>query len=58
MSIAKSDLPDAAQHQLASVVATNLKPHDAHAPSTFLLRVDAADAGLSYTVLPISGCAP
>ena len=58
MSVAKSDLPDAAQHQLASVVATNLKPHDAHAPSTFLLRIDSANEGLSYTVLPVSGCSP
>jgi hypothetical protein len=35
------------QHVLSSVIATNLKPHDAHAPSTFLLRIDSSDAGLS-----------
>jgi hypothetical protein len=44
------------QHVLSSVIATNLKPHDAHAPSTFLLRIDSSDAGLRYSVLPISGC--
>jgi hypothetical protein len=57
MSVARSDLPDASQRELSSVIATNLKPHDAHAPSTFLLRIDSSDAGLRYAVLPISGCA-
>jgi hypothetical protein len=57
MSVAQSDLPQASQHELSSVIATNLKPHDAHAPSTFLLRIDSGDTGLRYAVLPISGCA-
>lgn len=56
MSVAQSDLPEASQHELSSVIATNLKPHDAHAPSTFLLRIDSSDTGLRYAVLPISGC--
>ena len=56
MSVAQSDLPAASQRELSSVIATNLKPHDAHAPSTFLLRIDSGDAGLRYAVLPMSGC--
>jgi len=56
MSVAQSDLPDASQRELSSVIATNLKPHDTHAPSTFLLRIDSSDSGLRYAVLPMSGC--
>ena len=56
MTVAQSDLPEASQHELSSVIATNLKPHDAHAQSTFLLRIDSSGAGLRYSVLPISGC--
>jgi hypothetical protein len=56
MSVSQSDLPEASQHELSSVVATNLKPQDARAPSTFLLRIDSGDTGLRYAVLPISGC--
>jgi hypothetical protein len=56
MSVAQSDLPEASQHELSAVIATNLKPHDAHEASTFLLRIDSGDTGLRYAVLPISGC--
>jgi len=56
MTVAQSDLPEASQRELTSVIATNLKPHDAHAPSTFLLRIDSSDTGLHYSVLPMSGC--
>lgn len=56
ISVAQSDLPDPAQKQLATLVASNLKPHDKHAPSRFMLRVDAGDAGLRYAVQP--ACAP
>jgi hypothetical protein len=56
MSVAQSDLPQASQHELSSVVATNLKPHDAHDVSTFLLRIDSGDTGLRFAVLPIAGC--
>jgi hypothetical protein len=56
MSVAQSDLPEASQHELSSVIATNLKPHDVHASSTFLLRIDSSDTGLRYVVLPMSGC--
>jgi hypothetical protein len=56
MSVPESDLPDSAQRQLATLVASNLKPHDKHAPSSYTLRVDAADAGLHYTVG--GACAP
>ncbi|HMA02610.1 MAG TPA: hypothetical protein VKP02_09585, partial [Gemmatimonadaceae bacterium] len=55
MSVAQSDLPEAAQHELSAVIATNLKAHDAHAPPAFLLRIDSGDTGLRYAVLPISG---
>ena len=57
MAVAQSDLPEASQRELASVVATNLKPHDSHTPASFLLRIDAAAPGLRYTVLPASVCA-
>jgi hypothetical protein len=57
MTVAKSDLPEASQRELSSVIATNLKPHDAHAPSTFMLRIDSSDTGLRYAVLPMPGCA-
>jgi hypothetical protein len=57
MSMAQSDLPESAQQELAAVVGTNLKPHDKHAPATFLLRIDSAGAGLRYTILPAPTCA-
>ena len=57
MSVAQSDLPEASQRELAAVVGTNLKPHDAKAPASILLRIDSAAAGLRYTVLPASACA-
>ena len=50
ISVPQSDLPDPAQRQLATLIASNLKPHDKHTPSSFTLRVDAADSGLHYTV--------
>ncbi|HEV7703950.1 MAG TPA: hypothetical protein VGO46_06635 [Gemmatimonadaceae bacterium] len=50
ISVPQSDLPDPAQRQLATLVASNLKPHDKHTPSSYTLRVDAADTGLRYTV--------
>jgi hypothetical protein len=56
ISVPQSDLPDASQRQLATLVASNLKPHDKHAPSSYTLRVDAADTGLHYTVG--GACAP
>jgi hypothetical protein len=56
ISVAQSDLPDAAQRQLATLVASNLEPHDKHAPSKFMLRVDAQDAGLHYATQP--ACSP
>jgi hypothetical protein len=56
MSIEQSDLPQASQHELSSVIATNLKSHDVHDPSTFLLRIDSSDSGLRYAVLPLSAC--
>lgn len=52
ISVVQSDLPDAAQKQLATLVASNLKAHDKHTPSSFMLRVDAADASLQYAVQP------
>lgn len=56
ISVSQSDLPDATQRQLTTFVASNLKPHDAHAPSSFRLRVEVQDAGLRYTVQP--ACTP
>jgi hypothetical protein len=50
ISVPQSDLPDPAQKQLATLVASNLKPHDKHTPSSYTLRVDASDTGLRYAV--------
>lgn len=50
ISVSQSDLPDSTQRQLTTLVASNLKQHDSKAPSTFLLRVDAKDTGLRYSV--------
>ncbi len=57
LSVAQSDLPEASQRELAAVVGTNLKPHDAKAPVSILLRIDSVVTGLRYTVLPASACA-
>jgi hypothetical protein len=56
ISVPESDLPDPAQKQLATLIASNLKPHDKQTPSSYRLRVDAADTGLHYAVQP--ACAP
>jgi hypothetical protein len=56
INVAQSDLPDAAQKQLATLVASNLKPHDSKSPAAFMLRIDSQDAGLHYTVQ--GACAP
>jgi hypothetical protein len=50
LDVSQSDLPDAAQKQIATLVASNLKPHDAKSPKAFMLRVDSQDAGLHYAV--------
>jgi hypothetical protein len=50
ISVSQSDLPDPMQKQLATLVASNLKPHDAKSPSSFVLRIDTQDEGLHYTV--------
>ena len=56
INVAQSDLPEPTQKQLATLVASNLKPHDAKSPAAFMLRVDTQDAGLHYTVQ--GACAP
>lgn len=50
INVAQSDLPDPTQKQLATLVASNLKPHDTKSPSSFVLRVDTQDQGLHYSV--------
>ncbi|HEV7703949.1 MAG TPA: hypothetical protein VGO46_06630 [Gemmatimonadaceae bacterium] len=50
ISVSQSDLPDPVQKQLATLVASNLKPHDTKAPAAFTLRVDSQEQGLHYTV--------
>jgi hypothetical protein len=56
ITVAQSDLPDPAQRQLATLVASNLKPHDARTAASYMLRIDAGDAGLRYATQP--ACAP
>jgi hypothetical protein len=50
LTVAQSDLPDPVQKQLVTLVASNLKPHDAKSPAAYMLRVDTQDQGLHYTV--------
>jgi hypothetical protein len=56
IAVTQSDLPDPTQKQLATLVASNLKPRDTKSPSAFVLRVDTQDEGLRYTVQ--GTCAP
>ena len=56
INVSQSDLPDQAQKQIATLVASNLKPHDAKSPAAFMLRVDTQEQGLHYTVQ--GACAP
>lgn len=56
LSVAQSDLPEPVQKQLVTLVASNLKPHDAKSPASYMLRVDTQDQGLHYTVQ--GSCAP
>jgi hypothetical protein len=58
ISVSQSDFPDATQRQLTTLVASNLKQHDAKAPSTFQLRVESQSSGMRYAVLTIGSCAP
>jgi hypothetical protein len=52
IAVPQSDMPDPVQRQLATLVASNLKPHDKKSPSTFILQVDSKDDGLHYEVQP------
>ena len=52
IAVPQSDMPDPVQRQLATLVASNLKPHDGKSPATFMLRVDSKDDGLHYEVEP------
>jgi hypothetical protein len=54
VTVAESTLPDAAQRQLATLVTSNLKPHDAKASPTLRLRVETG-ASFTYRVLA-EGC--
>jgi hypothetical protein len=56
INVAQSELPEPTQKTLATLIASNLKPHDAKSPSSFTLRVDTQDQGLHYTVQ--GACAP
>ena len=56
MAVSQSDLPAASQRELAAVVGTNLKPHDAKQPASVFLRIDSAATGLRYTVVPPTTC--
>lgn len=58
ISVAQSDFPDATQRQLTTLVASNLKEHDARTPSAFLLRIESTAPGLNYLVLPLGACGP
>lgn len=56
IAVSQSDLPDASQRQLTTLVASNIKQKAAKAPSTLELRVDIVADGLRYAVQP--ACIP
>jgi hypothetical protein len=56
ITVAQSDLPDATQRQLATLVASNVRPHDAKTSAQYLLRIETQEQGLHYTVQP--ACIP
>jgi hypothetical protein len=56
ISVAQSDLPDPAQRQIATLIASNLKAHETRTSASYMLRVDAGEAGLRFAVQP--ACAP
>jgi hypothetical protein len=56
VAVSQSDLPDATQKQLTTLVASNLKQKAAKAPSTLELRVDVAADGVHYALQP--ACIP
>jgi len=58
ISVSQSDFPDATQRQLTTLVASNLKQHDAKAPSAFQLRVESQSSGMRYAVQSTGSCAP
>jgi hypothetical protein len=58
IAVSQSDLPNATQRQLTTLVASNLKQHDAAAPSAFQLRVESKSTGMQYAVQSNAGCAP
>jgi hypothetical protein len=56
VTVAESSLPDSSQRQLATLVTSNLRPRDAHAPPMLRLRVETGTA-FAYRVLA-EGCSP
>lgn len=51
-----TNFDDATQRELATAIGPNIRTHDAAAPATLLLRVDASMRGLHYTALPAGSC--
>lgn len=58
VKVAQTNFDDATQHELAAALGPNVKAHDAAAPASLMLRVDASMRGLHYTVLPAGSCTP
>jgi hypothetical protein len=56
ISATESTLPDVAQRELMTLVATNVKPHEGSSPAAMRLRVDVENGGLRYTTLPAADC--
>jgi hypothetical protein len=56
ISASESTLPDAAQRELMTLVATNVKLHEASSPPTMRLRVDVESGGLRYTTMAAADC--
>lgn len=52
----ESTLPDAAQRELMTLVATNVKSRPGSSPLSVMLRVDVASGALRYATLPATGC--
>lgn len=56
--IHQSDLPEASQRQIVTLVSSNLKPRQPTWPTRVLLRATSGETGLSLTAVPESACQP
>lgn len=56
LNVSQSDLPEASQKELATIVGTNIKVHDSKSPPSIYLRIDSSATGLRYSVVAPPAC--